>query len=968
MLLSCFRKSLLLIFVAAVLVSGQERPRLQVARHDYSAGKFLLIPFDGRAESTHKLRMLARVADHELVLPPLGLLGESSNPADARAIFKWVLEYGNPDTDAAILSIDMLARGAGAGQTIDLVMNSIRAKRPDLPIYGFVSSDSKLISKSLELVASGRLDYLIIGAGSSSGSRDEIDALVKEKKLAGRVSVTLSPDASSSLGAQFLIARALNRRFGLKPRFWVGVSSAEAVAGSLNYLGPQLASIDARVLPGTPEASSRADLNIFLQTAGTGSQGSSALADAAAASVARGSRVAIADISGNAESRDALFDQLRRRKLMDALVSYASSETPQLSSGEAIVHASVRLITMKFLRGDIDQLHRAERAQIEYQFQRLLQQFVYGRDVRPKLESFVQSELKSDPSNLGAGRDRAEAFARKEIETVAEKLFAEQYQRNSHSILISTGERIVFEVGALQRLQLRLGWGAASELDIRPGIYMTVVNLLPPEIPGANASWELRFSGEREPRLVRRFGQIGWARFKANAENVYIEMNLNRREIPAEGYSIIARKRGSIDRRIEVNASTARGGFYALSKLEQLGAEGRLGEDLLLTESPSLARRGIIEGFDSMWSPHDRKDTIQFLGRVRMNRYYYAPETSAGSHSKWHEQLSPDESMRLQDILRTASDNFVDVSYGIRIGRPLTYSNQHDQNLLTGKLGSLLSQGVRGILLILPDGTDALENDADRKQFKSLAEAQAQLILRTHAYLKQNGSDIELAVMPSAKSEEDATSYADYVKQLVSLLPQEVLIASSDASIQAVAPARTIDVERFPSNEQQPWRLFLGASRNAPKSLDQSAGILAIPMNRAYPSMLPLATIGDLAWNGRSYRAETAIVNAMKLLYDDRTASNMGRWLGVYGSYSEQSHLFEPLFQRSKKEVDVVEIDRQLKELEEAIEGIGQTRENGLLRGELVPFVVRTRNALVVATSDSEFEKLPDGRLRRKNQ
>ena len=191
----------------------------------------------------------------------------------------------------------------------------------------------------------------------------------------------------------------------------------------------------------------------------------------------------------------------------------------------------------------------------------------------------------------------------------------------------------------------------------------------------------------------------------------------------------------------------------------------------------------------------------------------------------------------------------------------------------------------------------------------------------------------------------------------------------SNESIQhgEVPGGRTMAHEHFPSNEQKPWRLFLGPLRGRSAGTDRPTGFVAVPMYQAYASRLPLSTIAEYAWNPRTYRPETAIVSAIRLLYDDRTASNVGRWLGIYGSYLQDEHLFEPLFGESKREIDVVEMERQLRELEEAIEGIGQTRENGLLRGELLPFISLTRARIVRVTSDQSFEKLPDGRYRRRN-
>src|SRR5215470_5477624 len=49
---------------------AQRRPLLRPAARDYFAGKFVLIPRDERPPSLLQPQMLARVADHDLLLPP----------------------------------------------------------------------------------------------------------------------------------------------------------------------------------------------------------------------------------------------------------------------------------------------------------------------------------------------------------------------------------------------------------------------------------------------------------------------------------------------------------------------------------------------------------------------------------------------------------------------------------------------------------------------------------------------------------------------------------------------------------------------------------------------------------------------------------------------------------------------------------------------------------------------------------
>ncbi|HMB26498.1 MAG TPA: hypothetical protein VKS99_00275 [Blastocatellia bacterium] len=64
------------LFVSSWLIFGhapsfaQRRPILRPAARDYLAGKFVLITRDERPQSLQQPRLLARVADHDLITPP----------------------------------------------------------------------------------------------------------------------------------------------------------------------------------------------------------------------------------------------------------------------------------------------------------------------------------------------------------------------------------------------------------------------------------------------------------------------------------------------------------------------------------------------------------------------------------------------------------------------------------------------------------------------------------------------------------------------------------------------------------------------------------------------------------------------------------------------------------------------------------------------------------------------------------
>jgi hypothetical protein len=102
-------------------VAAQERrPVLRPVRRDYFAGRLLLIPRDTRAASFHSLRQLARLADHDLILPPAMRLDHPSN------LLAWARQQDYGDLDGVIISLESL------GESPSSLLDEIRSRRPRL--------------------------------------------------------------------------------------------------------------------------------------------------------------------------------------------------------------------------------------------------------------------------------------------------------------------------------------------------------------------------------------------------------------------------------------------------------------------------------------------------------------------------------------------------------------------------------------------------------------------------------------------------------------------------------------------------------------------------------------------------------------------------------------------------------------------------------------------------------------------
>ncbi len=136
-----------------------------------------LLPLDDRPWNTKLVRLLGRMVDFEVTLPPAEMIGHFDSPGDPEALSQW-LQSVAPDVDTVLLSLDMLAYGGhvasrqphvrtdAALQRL-VVLNELREKAPDhsiyalatipppegMPLVGHDVAESRAIARHAELQA-----------------------------------------------------------------------------------------------------------------------------------------------------------------------------------------------------------------------------------------------------------------------------------------------------------------------------------------------------------------------------------------------------------------------------------------------------------------------------------------------------------------------------------------------------------------------------------------------------------------------------------------------------------------------------------------------------------------------------------------------------------------------------------------------------------------------------------------------
>ncbi len=892
---------------------SQSRPTLRNATRDRYAGRFLFVPRDKSPQAFQQARLLARIADHELITPPFFNIGA---PAQ---VTTWLKEFDLSEADGAIVSLDAIDNPIET-------LRQLRAREPQMPIFAFLDAGVHA-PEAMRLASEATIDYLLIS--SSAELAATMAREIETKALSDCVAVD---DGRESAGL-LLLARMLNRRFGYAPKF-VPAYSSNPQAQTVRY-GAKTRIIGGWGLAQTPDAATVVDGILFVHTAQTGDAQRIAFVDALERTLARGARIALIDVSESVQTKDALMEELRRRKLLDRVFAYASSDpllnakTAGDAANRAVSHLSTLLVGITFLRDNLLRMRRIDNSQVTLLLNRYLRDWAFPSRLRPTLEVFLRDELKVDPEKMGGGTERAAAFAAERLRPIADELFNQQFRGNGHVLLLSRGERVYFELKEIQRFGVRFASPRLNDLEILASVYSAQLNFPEPPANLFRATWELK--GEQiDERVQRLIDSIAWEEFNTDSETVEVNIAVAPAGPPANGYRIVSqRKRKQL--RIQITAASQEAAFYAIARLEQAGADGALTKEVQITESPALARRGIVDGLaGTPWSHYERLEMIRFLGHARMNRYYFAPDDKA-----WDREYSPRALERIRQLARTARGNFIELVYTLRPAADLTYTDSGDLAALQARLDELAAIGITRFAIAFDQASMKLASEADRAKFPTPAAAHADLINQLWNHLKQKGGEYELSLLPAS---------AAHQKDLAALLPPEVFFLRIDSAM---------------ANQGREWRVFSGLDRAA--QTENAAGLIAVPPAQMRAAKFSLAAWAQYAWNPGGYNASQAQESALNLLYEGRARAAVRTWL-------QARNPFDSLLDPSIEEIEIAPSETNLAELQKAIETIAVTRDQGLLRGELAQILVRARTALEQVRTQAAFEKLPNGNYRRKKQ
>jgi hypothetical protein len=486
---------IVLALPASAFAQKKQRPQLLTYSRNQFAGKILLVPRDDRFL---ELRTLAQIADHYLTLPPSHLLNPKPQPDK---LLEWLKTQSLTGVSGVILSLEAVSADASPETTAQLsqTIKQLRSQNPRATVYGFTSlassveNSKQLCQSAIELTANGALDLALIGQDEDLSAKP---AQIARARLIGeattqKVEERIVFDDNTKTAATTLLARFLAQRLGRLPKILPVYSSAEARRSDNEHdsisldqsLLSKIKLSGGAVLPPNPETAPQVDVLLFVHSPNTSEEQRSALVLNVLQTIDSGVRIAFVDASESLQAKETMLAELRKHKLLGKLTTYASAPLEETADratlNRALAHAVIFFSAIKSLRSDIDRVHRIERAQINWLFSRILEDWAYQQIVRPRLEDFVRQQLKADPAELGDKVERVEKFVYDELQSPASELFDEQFRRNAHAVLLNSGTRIQFRVSLLQRLQVRMSTRNTAEPELRQNIHTFFDGYLP---------------------------------------------------------------------------------------------------------------------------------------------------------------------------------------------------------------------------------------------------------------------------------------------------------------------------------------------------------------------------------------------------------------------------------------------------------------------------------------------------------
>ncbi|MCX8185383.1 MAG: protein O-GlcNAcase [Sulfolobales archaeon] len=327
---------------------------------------------------------------------------------------------------------------------------------------------------------------------------------------------------------------------------------------------------------------------------------------------------------------------------------------------------------------------------------------------------------------------------------------------------------------------------------------------------------------------------------------------------------------------------------------------------------------GVVEGFyGPFWDWVERVNLMEFLGRVGLNTYIYAPKWDQHHRDWWRVPYDTNFSDKLAMLVDSASRYGVRVVFALSPGLDIDYSSRHDQDLLLRKISWAMELGIEDLALFLDDVPPILRGGG----FKSLAEAQSSLVNKVFRELNPRS----LVFCPThyyGLREEYMRELGSLVDLSIHIVWTGMWVASHRISVEDLESASNLlgrkpfIWDNYPVNDYFTangiTRLHLGPIKNRPRDFTKYiAGYVSNPMNQCEASKIPLYTIAE-ALLSSSYNPQRSMLDAVDYVLN----KNSRYWFKMFLDFNRASFmdLNEKTVETEEDAGEVIELTRELRE------------------------------------------------------
>ena len=341
-------------------------------------------------------------------------------------------------------------------------------------------------------------------------------------------------------------------------------------------------------------------------------------------------------------------------------------------------------------------------------------------------------------------------------------------------------------------------------------------------------------------------------------------------DLAAEGYVLAVDAAGG---GVVLGGHDAAGVYYGAQTLRQLAGDGTIA-GVAVVDSPTLPRRGVVEGFyGSPWTQDERLDQLDFYGRMKLNTYIYAPKADPYHRDRWRDPYPAADLDGLGALVAAATAHHVRFTFAVSPGVSICYSAAADVEALQAKLAALYDLGVRDFAVALDDiEYDRWNCDGDRARYGpntggTAAQAQVELLNGLQqGFVASHEGTRPLTLVPTEYRNTDDSPYRQVVRARLDpavqvmwtggiVVPAE--ITAGEAATAGDLFGRPVFVwDNYPVNDfpRTAGRLMLGPyTRRDPALGSEIAGVVSNPMNQAAASKVALVGVADFAWNTPAY-------------------------------------------------------------------------------------------------------------------